>query len=173
MKTHKLHLVAILFFYISGYSQNKEVSCQKINADFQYFQVSILADNLEPRFINVVGQDIKFDSFSKESLTKLIDDLYKQNYFVPSLINDRSFYLNKCQLKTIDESQDLKFTSKFNGEFEKVSEKKSKYYTLKTGEKILIKGMRIRGTFLSFKKEDYRFSKMSFTQITYTNVPQF
>lgn len=161
MKFNNLYLT-VLFFCTSIYSQNKSISCQKFDGDFQYFQITIFIDNVHPLYINVVGKDINFDHLSKESLSNFINDLYEKNSFIPSFITDRNFYLKECNPTNIDKISDLKFTSKFNGEVEKLSKKRKKYYDLKTGEKILVKGIRIKGTFLQFGKTDYNFQKISF-----------
>jgi hypothetical protein len=161
MKFNKLHL-AIIFFCYNTYSQEKEISCQIIAEDFQYFQITIFKNNVEPLFINVVGKEINFENFSKESLFIFMNDLYEKNSFVPSFVLDRNFYLQVCNPTNIDLISDFKFISKFNAEIEKLSKKNKKYYNLKTGENILVKGINIRGKFLEFKNENHNFAKISF-----------
>ncbi|BFM45280.1 hypothetical protein CFS9_39210 [Flavobacterium sp. CFS9] len=161
MRFNKLYL-AILFFCINAFSQEQKINCQKIKGDYQYFQITIFIDSLEPSYINVIGNEINFDSLSKESLSKFMYDLYTKNNFVPSFITDRNFYFKECNPTDIDKTSDLKFTSKFNGEVENLCKKNKKYYDLKTGEKILVKGVRIKGTFLQFDKLGFNFQKISF-----------
>jgi hypothetical protein len=161
MKFIKIYLVIILFCP-SIHSQNKNIDCQKINEDFQYFQIIIFSNNIEPLFINVVGDNINFDILSKESLSNFIRDLYEKYNFVPSFITDRNFYLNECNPTNIDKMNDLKFVSKFNGEVEKLSKKSKKLFDLKTGERIQIKGIGLKGTFLQFRIADHNFQKISF-----------
>lgn len=162
MKVNKLYL-AILFFCISVFSKEQKINCQKITGDLQYFQIAIFMDNVEPSYINVIGSEINFDNLSKESLSKFMFDLYERGSFVPSFITDRNFYLKECNPTNIDKTSDIKFTSKFNGEVEKLSKKNKKYYDLKTGEKILVKGgIQMKGTFLQFGKVEYNFQKISF-----------
>lgn len=161
MKFNKLYLI-VLFFCASIYSQERKSSCQEFEETFQYFQITIFIENVEPLLINVVGKDINFDDFSKETLSGFINDLYDKHNFMPSFITDRNFYLKGCNIASIDKISDLIFVSKFNGKFEKLSKKYKKYYELKTGEKITVQGIVIEGSFLRFKKDELKFEKISF-----------
>ncbi|WP_306352563.1 hypothetical protein [Flavobacterium sp. '19STA2R22 D10 B1'] len=148
MKTYSTILI-ILCFFINSYSQEKN-ECSIINEDFEYFEITIFTDNVEPLFFNVIGKNINFSNYCNESLKKFIDDLYHHNYFVPSFITNRAYYFKNCNSIKIDSKEDLIFIGKLNGSIKKLSKKNILDFYLKSGEKISIKGIKLNGSFIKY-----------------------
>lgn len=158
----KLYKIVLLIFGITNalYSQSNETECNIVEANFQYYQLTILKTDSQPTFINLIGENIDFNKVPNDDIRIFIDNVLEKSSFVPISMN-RSYYFKNCDNKLFTEKQDLIFIAKFNNLFKKLSRKNRTSLDLKTGEKITIEKIGIDGTFLKIDIDKLKYEKSS------------
>lgn len=158
----KLNKIVLLLFGIVNtlYSQSNQIECNIVEANFQYYQLTILKADSQPTFINLIGENIDFNKIPNDDLKTFIENVLDKSSFVPISMN-RSYYFKNCDNKVSTEKEDLIFIAKFNDVFKKLSKKNRISLDLKTGEKINIEKIEIDGTFLKIDIDKLKYEKSS------------
>jgi hypothetical protein len=160
IKIIKFLILLNIFIFKISYSQNKNIECNKIVCNTNYYKIRILKENNHPFFINLIGIDVNFDDLPKESLQNFINNIYTKNKFTPIIMNTE-YYYKYCEIKLNSKKVELMLKSKINNMFinNKVFLKKQIF--LESGEQIDITGVSIKGMFLVIDNNKLNFQNIS------------
>lgn len=155
-------LVLIIIVIIStSYSKKNEMKCKTITCNTNYYEIIIFKENNSPFYINVIGNNIDLQKFSNDSLQLFINNLYSgNNKFIPIIMNTE-YYYKHCEKKLNSKKEELIFKSKINNLFINNKVILNRKIFLKSGEKIDIKGINLKGLFMVIDNNKLNFQNIS------------
>ena len=130
---------------------NAQTHVDTIEGEYVFFSVAILTEHSHPIYAEGVCKVFNIDDLQKDNLSGFLNDLYRDSYYVPDLMDVYPVLLQKYFPDKAN-PEAMKFVYKFYGKQKRLATKSN--LILDSGENIAIQLFKIEGTFIEIDKSD-------------------